>query len=117
MPVVPRRTGAGRKPRQSSRRLACRCGAATARAAPGLLERPANRADVWRVGAVPPRPELMVLGELAQASADGSTDIALDEVGIYLAQRFVEVVSGGAQRAPVAHARDRRRAGATAASL
>jgi AraC-like DNA-binding protein len=84
------------------------------RVAPELVESLGNRADVWRVGAVPPLPELMVLGELAQASADGSTDIALDEVGIYLAQRFVEVVSGRAQRAPVAHARDRRRAVETA---
>ena len=36
----------------------------------------------------------MVLGELAQAAADGSSDVGLDEVGQVFASRFVEVVSG-----------------------
>ena len=36
----------------------------------------------------------MVLGELAQAAADGRSDIGLDEVGQLFASRFVEVVSG-----------------------
>jgi hypothetical protein len=38
-------------------------------------------ADVWSARAVPPISETMVLGELAQAAADGSTDVVLDEVG------------------------------------
>jgi AraC-like DNA-binding protein len=52
----------------------------------------------------------MVLGELAQAAADGSSDIGLDEVGHLLAQRLVEVVSGKARKPAKVTARDRRRA-------
>ena len=52
----------------------------------------------------------MVLGELAQAAADGRSDIGLDEVGHLLAQRLVEVVSGKARKPAKVTARDRRRA-------
>jgi AraC-like DNA-binding protein len=77
---------------------------------PELVEAIGDRTEVWRIGAAPPLPELMVLGELAQAAADGRSDIGLDEVGQLFASRFVEVVSGR-PRAPVqAKARDRRRA-------
>ena len=57
-------------------------------------KRSATRTDIWRIGSAPPLPELMVLGELAQAAADGSSDIGLDEIGQMFASRFVEVVSG-----------------------
>ena len=56
----------------------------------------------------------MVLGELAQAAADGRSDVGLDEVGALFASRFVEVVSGRQQKPPRATARDRRRAVETA---
>jgi AraC-like DNA-binding protein len=78
--------------------------------APELVEAIGDRAEVWRVGAAPPLPELMVLGELAQAAAEGRSDIGLDEVGQIFASRFVEVVSGRAHEPPRARARDRRRA-------
>src|SRR5205807_6566521 len=65
-------------------------------------------------GAVPPLPELMVLGELAQAAADGKSDVGLDEVGQIFASRFVEVVSGRSAKGARATARDRRRAVETA---
>src|SRR5712675_3751044 len=55
---------------------------------PELVEAVGDRADIWRVGCAPPLPELMVLGELAQAAADGSRDAGLDEVGQVLASRF-----------------------------
>jgi AraC family transcriptional regulator len=32
-------------------------------------------------GGLPPLPELMVIGELAQAAADGNNDVGLDELG------------------------------------
>jgi AraC-like DNA-binding protein len=81
---------------------------------PGLVEAIGDRAEIWQVGGVPPLPELMVLGELAQAAVDGRSDAGLDEIGQLLASRFVEVVSGrAAQPVPVA-ARDRRRAVETA---
>src|ERR1700739_1232283 len=40
---------------------------------PELVETLGDRADAWQVGAAPPLAELMVLGELAQAAADGQT--------------------------------------------
>jgi AraC-like DNA-binding protein len=79
-----------------------------------LVEAIGDRADIWQIGAAPPLPELMVLGELAQAAADGRSDIALDEVGQLFASRFVEVVSGRAAKPAKATARDRRRAVETA---
>ncbi|UPK27473.1 helix-turn-helix transcriptional regulator [Bradyrhizobium sp. 195] len=69
-----------------------------------------GRREIWRVGATPPLPELMVLGELAQTAADGNSDIGLDEVGQILAGRFVDVVSGKARKPATPTARDRRRA-------
>ena len=79
-----------------------------------LVEAIGDRTDVWRVGAAPPLPELMVLGELAQATADGRNDVGLDEIGQLFANRFVEVVSGRAQKPVPATAKDRRRAVETA---
>src|ERR1700681_3274959 len=81
---------------------------------PELVQAIGDRAEVWRVGAAPPLPELMVLGELAQASAEGRSDIGLDEIGQMFASRFVEVVSGRPREPAVTKARDRRRAVETA---
>lgn len=64
----------------------------------------------WRSGGLPPLPELMVLGELAQSVAEGRSDVGLDEAGLYLASRFVDVVSGRKQAFKRARASDRRRA-------
>src|SRR6267378_1440268 len=77
---------------------------------PELVEAIGDRTEVWRIGAVPPLPELMVLGELAQAAAEGRSDVGLDEVGMLLTARFVEVASGRARRRSHARARDRWRA-------
>ena len=77
---------------------------------PELVQTIGERAEAWQVGATPPLAELMVLGELAQASADGQSDIGLDEVGHLIAQRLVEVVSGQAKKPAKVTARDRRRA-------
>jgi AraC-like DNA-binding protein len=81
---------------------------------PELVEAIGDRTEIWRVGAAPPLPELMVLGELAQAAADGRSDIGLDEVGQLFASRFVEVMSGRSREPAPAKARDRRRAVETA---
>jgi len=81
---------------------------------PELVEAIGDRTEVWRAGAAPPLSELMVLGELAQAAADGRGDIGLDEVGQLFANRFVEVVSGRPHTPMSATARDRRRAVETA---
>src|SRR6201996_7536431 len=78
--------------------------------APELVDTIGERAEPWQIGAAPPLAELMVLGELAQAAADGESDIGLDEVGHWLAQRLVEVVAGDAKKPARVTARDRRRA-------
>ena len=70
--------------------------------------------QAWQVGATPPLPELMVLGELGQAAADGNCGIGLDELGQFLAARFVETVSGTPREPVQASAQDRRRAVETA---
>jgi AraC-like DNA-binding protein len=77
---------------------------------PELVETIGDRREAWRVGAAPPLPELMVLGELAQAAADGRSDIGLDEIGHLFASRFVETVSGRPRKPVAVKARDRRRA-------
>jgi AraC family transcriptional regulator len=63
-----------------------------------------------RVGGMPPLPELIVLGELAQAAADGRSDVGLDEAGLLFANRFAEIAGGRARAKAAVHARDRRRA-------
>jgi len=81
---------------------------------PELVEAIGDSGAPWQIGSAPPLPELVVLGELAQAAADGSSDIGLDEIGQVLASRFVEVVSGKPRKAGPDAARDRRRAVETA---
>lgn len=75
-----------------------------------LVESVGGSKAIWQIGAAPPLPELVVLGGLAQAAADGNSDIGLDEIGQLLANRFVEVVSGKPRKAGPDAARDRRRA-------
>jgi AraC family transcriptional regulator len=64
----------------------------------------------WRAGALPPLPELAVLGELAQAVVASSSDVALDEVAMKLAARFVAAVTGRPSTSREPGFRDRRRA-------
>jgi AraC family transcriptional regulator len=70
----------------------------------------ACRSGVWHAGALPPLPELMVLGELAQAAAEGAGDIGVDELGMLLVSRFVTAVSGRTRNPTQVRPRDRRRA-------
>jgi AraC-like DNA-binding protein len=81
---------------------------------PELVETIGDQRAVWQVGSVPPLPELMVLGELAQTAADGSSDVGLDEFGHLLVGRFVETVSGHSPKPMTASLKDRRRAVETA---
>jgi AraC-like DNA-binding protein len=77
---------------------------------PELVQAIGDRAGIWQTGAAPPLPELMVLGELAQAAAEGRSDLGLDEIGELLARRFVQLASGRVERPAAATPRDRRRA-------
>jgi len=79
-----------------------------------LVEMIGDRAETWQIGYVAPLPELMVLGELAQATADGHTDLGLDEVGQMLASRLIARVTGRPPKSGPAAQRDRRRAVETA---
>jgi len=73
-----------------------------------------SAAKVWRAGCVPPLPELMVLGELAQASAGGGNGVGLDEAAMSFASHFVEIVAGRKRSPPKVRPVDRRRAVAAA---
>jgi AraC-like DNA-binding protein len=81
---------------------------------PELVEAIGDSGAPWQIGSAPPLPELVVLGELAQTAADGSSDVGLDEVGHAFAGRFVEAVSGRKTKPLNAALRDRRRAVETA---
>lgn len=61
-------------------------------------------------GALPPLPEVMVLGELAQAAADGQNEVGLDELGVALFARVIDVVTGKGKKPVPITAMDRRRA-------
>ncbi|WP_394836717.1 AraC family transcriptional regulator [Pendulispora rubella] len=81
--------------------------------APALVDTLTDRSEIWRIACVPPLPELMVLGELAQSAADGTSDMGLDEAAMLLATRFVEIATGKKRPVfgpPDTWARDRRRA-------
>src|SRR5260370_179040 len=59
-----------------------------------LLDTLGLPARIWRSGALPPLAELAVLGERAQAAAEGRSDVGLDEAGVLLAARFIDFFSG-----------------------
>ena len=84
------------------------------RVAPELVEQIGDGAAVWQRGALPPLPELMVLGERVQACVSGTTDLGLDEAAIMLVTRFVERASGRTHRPGRVRPADRRRAVAAA---
>ncbi|QDQ85789.1 helix-turn-helix domain-containing protein [Paraburkholderia megapolitana] len=77
---------------------------------PELIEAIGDAPEVWHVDGVPPLAEMMVLGELAQAAANGTSDVGLDEIGMLFAARLTEVISGRKQRVTDATGSDRRRA-------
>jgi len=81
---------------------------------PALVEAIGGAPAIWRAGALPPVPELMVMVELAQAAADGTGAIGLDEAGMLFADRFARIVSDRAPGSLPVSARDRSRAVAAA---
>ena len=78
---------------------------------PALVDTLGPRIEtLWRSGSLPPLPELILLGEFAQTIASGNSDVALDEAGLLLAARYIDVTMGRRRQPVRAHARDRRRA-------
>lgn len=72
-----------------------------------------SRADprkFWRIGALPPHPRLMIIGELAQSAARGHVDLGLDEIGLVFAMRYQELLTGRRPRLAKPGLADRRRA-------
>ncbi len=65
---------------------------------------------VWDLARVPPVPELMVLGELAQAAVDGHTGVGVDEAGLLFVSKSAEVVCGEKSSFSKPTASERRRA-------
>lgn len=80
------------------------------RLSPELTEQFAGGAAQRRHSHLPPLPEMMVLGELAQGAAEGRSDIGLDEAGLLFAARFAELAAGTAPAPLRASAADSRRA-------
>jgi AraC family transcriptional regulator len=78
--------------------------------APELVDELDGRHHAWTSGVLPPIAELMTHGELARAAATGGNELGLDEVGLALAARCVDVMAGE-RRAPARPGpRERRRA-------
>ena len=75
-----------------------------------MLEAIGERRALWQLGALPPLPELMVIGELAQAAVEGASDLGLDEIAWWLTSQFMAIASETSARAPTLTARDRGRA-------
>lgn len=69
-----------------------------------------REASIWRIGYLPPAAGLMALGELAQAAAEGRTEVGIDEAAHLFAARFADVAAGAAGRALHLRPQDRRRA-------
>ncbi|UXI67240.1 helix-turn-helix transcriptional regulator [Tahibacter amnicola] len=77
---------------------------------PSLVDTLDGDGNAWRIGALPPAAPLMVLGEMAQAAAQGASDIGLDELGLAIAGRFLRLAGDRSGSGPAVPARDRRRA-------
>jgi AraC family transcriptional regulator len=77
---------------------------------PALVDVLGGQRGIWRLGCVPPVPELMVLGELAQTAAEGSSDLGPEEAAMLFSARFIEIASGQEAYPTAVAPRDRRRA-------
>ena len=65
--------------------------------------------ETWRQGALPPLPELVVLGELAQAAAEGRSRLGLEEAALLYAARCLALTRPAARREAPPGAAERRR--------
>jgi len=66
-------------------------------------------AKLWDAARVPPLPQLMVLGELAQAAAEGRASVGVDEAALLLVNRAAQAVRGNKAAGIAVKARERRR--------
>jgi AraC family transcriptional regulator len=75
--------------------------------APEVIDAIGGRVETWQTCALPPRPELIVLGELGGVAADRHSDVGFDEVAMLLVARVVEVTSGATALPAETRAHDR----------
>jgi AraC-like DNA-binding protein len=85
--------------------------------APDVVDALVKNPRAWKSWAHAPQPELMVLGELGQATADGAASLGLDEIGMMLGAKLSALVTGRDLKSAETGAQDRRRAVETAAWL
>lgn len=86
--------------------------------APELVARLGDHDALWKLGALPPLPEMMLAGELAGAAQRDGSRLALLEAGLLMAARFLRLAAqetgrtsaAADQRPALDSARDRRRA-------
>ena len=78
--------------------------------APELVDEVAWRKPRWESGAAPPLAELAALGELAQAGLAQAHDIAIDELGLVLAGRYIDLMAGDKRSSLKATPAEQRRA-------
>lgn len=78
--------------------------------APEFVQAIGGSPTPWRLGAVAPLAELIVLAELGQAVAAGASELGLDEIGTSLAARFLHIASNAGVAEPRRTESDRRRA-------
>ena len=78
--------------------------------APEVVDEVAWRRPHWQSGAAPPLAELAALGELAQAGLRHDTDVAIDEVGLLLAGRYLGLMAGATPSPLKSTPADQRRA-------
>jgi len=77
---------------------------------PDLADVLGRGTTAFQQGSAPPLAELMVMGELAQAAAEGNSGVSVTEAGLLLAERCVELLTGRKHRSAPLQRRDRRRA-------
>jgi AraC-like DNA-binding protein len=66
--------------------------------------------NLWGSGGLPPLQQTAVLGELARAAASGRADVALEEAGLMLAARAIDLAGGAPAPMRDVSPVDRRRA-------
>ena len=82
--------------------------------APEWVQRLGDTTRVWRIGALPPVPELVALAELACTAAADADALRLEQLVLQLCARFVEIAGDKTLKFAPADASQRRRAVETA---
>lgn len=73
-----------------------------------------SRKDLFNLARIPPLPELMVLGELAQAAVEGRSAVGVDEAALLFIVKASTIASGGISGTLKMNSRERRKAVETA---